>query len=210
MVCIQPVFIVFLASTGTPNTYAWQTTLNGISITAAGTIQFANGTSINEFSTDTTLSGNSDDAVPTEKATKSYVDTSIAGISVDGLESRSTITTTTNSIATGVTENKNLTGFKAYGLMSITVNNAAWVRVYTNSAKRTADASRSEGTDPAADSGVIAEVITTASGTVDFAPAIVGYNNDATVGTDFYVAITNKSAGTATIEASFKILKLES
>ena len=52
-----------LASTGTPNTYAWQTTLNGISITAAGTIQFANGTSINEFSTDTTLSGNSDDAV---------------------------------------------------------------------------------------------------------------------------------------------------
>ena len=199
-----------LASTGTPNTYAWQTTLNGISITAAGTIQFANGTSINEFSTDTTLSGNSDDAVPTEKATKSYVDTSIAGISVDGLESRSTITTTTNSIATGVTENKNLTGFKAYGLMSITVNNAAWVRVYTNSAKRTADASRSEGTDPAADSGVIAEVITTASGTVDFAPAIVGYNNDATVGTDFYVAITNKSAGTATIEASFKILKLES
>ena len=94
--------------------------------------------------------------------------------------------------------------------MSITVNNAAWVRVYTNSAKRTADASRNEGTDPGTDSGVIAEVITTASGTVDFTPAIIGYNNDATVGTDFYVAITNKSAGTATIEASFKILKLES
>ena len=115
-----------------------------------------------------------------------------------------------NSIASGITENKNLTGFKAYGLMSITVNNAAWVRVYTNSAKRTADASRSEGTDPATDSGVIAEVITTAAGTVDFTPAILGYNNDVTVGTDFYVAITNKTAGTATIEASFKILKLES
>ena len=53
-------------------------------------------------------------------------------------------------------------------------------------------------------------MITTAAGTVDFTPAILGYNNDVTVGTDFYVAITNKTAGTATIEASFKILKLES
>jgi hypothetical protein len=39
-----------------------------------GTLQLPNGTSINEFSTDTTLSGNSDDAVPTEKAVKTYVD----------------------------------------------------------------------------------------------------------------------------------------
>ena len=199
-----------LVSTGTPNSYAWQTSISGLTLTSAGSIGFSAGVSINEFSSDTTMSGASSSAVPTESAVKTYVDNSIAGISVDGLESRSTITTTTNSIATGVTENKNLTGFKAYGLMSITVNNAAWVRVYTNSAKRTADASRNEGTDPGTDSGVIAEVITTASGTVDFTPAIIGYNNDATVGTDFYVAITNKSAGTATIEASFKILKLES
>jgi hypothetical protein len=34
------------------------------------TAQLASGTSINEFSTDGTLAGNSDDAVPTEKAVK--------------------------------------------------------------------------------------------------------------------------------------------
>ena len=36
------------------------------------------GASINEFSTDGTLSGNSDDAVPTEKAVKTYIDNEVA------------------------------------------------------------------------------------------------------------------------------------
>jgi len=40
----------------------------------AGTLILLNGTSINEFSTDGTLAGDSDDAVPTEKAVKAYVD----------------------------------------------------------------------------------------------------------------------------------------
>jgi hypothetical protein len=40
----------------------------------AGTLQLPLGTTINEFSTDGTLAGNSDDAVPTEKAVKTYVD----------------------------------------------------------------------------------------------------------------------------------------
>ena len=33
-----------------------------------------NGTNVNEFSIDGTLAGNSDDAIPTEKAVKTYVD----------------------------------------------------------------------------------------------------------------------------------------
>jgi len=37
-------------------------------------IQIAEGQVINEFSTDGTLAGNSDNAVPTEKAVKTYVD----------------------------------------------------------------------------------------------------------------------------------------
>lgn len=39
-----------------------------------GTFQVQNGTSINEISIDGTLAGNSDDAVPTEKAVKTYID----------------------------------------------------------------------------------------------------------------------------------------
>lgn len=40
-------------------------------------ISLLNGTGINEFSIDGTLTGNSDDAVPTEKAVKTYLDTTI-------------------------------------------------------------------------------------------------------------------------------------
>lgn len=43
-------------------------------VIATSTLELNAGTSIAEFSTDTTLAGNSDDAVPTEKAVKTYVD----------------------------------------------------------------------------------------------------------------------------------------
>jgi hypothetical protein len=45
---------------------------------SGGSLSLASGTGINEFSIDGNLAGNSDDAVPTEKAVKTYVDT--AGI----------------------------------------------------------------------------------------------------------------------------------
>jgi hypothetical protein len=43
---------------------------------STGKVSLANGTGVDEFSTDGTLAGNSDDAVPTEKAVKTYVDAS--------------------------------------------------------------------------------------------------------------------------------------
>jgi len=55
---------------------------NGIYAAAFGSTQkfsLSSGTGINEFSTDGTLSGDSDDAVPTEKAVKTYVDATASG-----------------------------------------------------------------------------------------------------------------------------------
>jgi len=47
----------------------------------------ATGAEINEFSTDGTLAGNSDIAVPTEKAVKTYVDTAVVGgATIKGVE----------------------------------------------------------------------------------------------------------------------------
>lgn len=48
-----------------------------ISVAAGHTLALPSGTTVNEFSIDGTLAGNSDDAVPTEKAVKTYVDTQI-------------------------------------------------------------------------------------------------------------------------------------
>ena len=46
--------------------------IDGVTVKDGG-ITLNAGTDVNEFSTDTTLGGNSDDAVPTEKAVKTYV-----------------------------------------------------------------------------------------------------------------------------------------
>jgi len=48
-------------------------------LTVNGTFGFDTGTTVNEFSTDGTLAGNSDDAVPTEAAVKTYIDTAVSG-----------------------------------------------------------------------------------------------------------------------------------
>jgi hypothetical protein len=49
--------------------------LSDLRVYAPASIQFSSGTSVNEFSTDATMAGDSDDAVPTEKAVKEFVET---------------------------------------------------------------------------------------------------------------------------------------
>lgn len=51
-----------------------------------GGVQMATGATVNEFSIDGTLSGNSDTAVPTEKAVKTYVDSSVGYWTQDGTD----------------------------------------------------------------------------------------------------------------------------
>ena len=172
----------------------------------ANSLLFGVGTVVNEFSADGTLAGNSNSAVPTESAVKTYVDNAVTGGS-EGLASRSTAAVTTNSIANNVNEDVSITGFKSYMLMSIQTSAAAWVRLYTSSGNRTADAGRGEGVDPSPASGVIAEVLSNGAQTIEFGPAVLGWNSadDTTI----YAAVKNKSGGTATITTTLKLLKLE-
>ncbi len=91
---------------------------------ADGLMFFEIGTGINEFSTDGTLAGNSDDAVPTEKAVKTYVDAASGGTQIIGgvtLSSSSNTnilngtyviladTTTVTSVTSGVGQDSNWT-----------------------------------------------------------------------------------------------------
>jgi hypothetical protein len=188
--------------------FSFATNLSGVSLVNAGSVGFAAGTVVNEFSTDGTLAGNSNSAVPVESAVKTYVDTAVAGAGgSEGLATRTTAAVSTNSIGNDATENVSITGFKSYMLMSIQTSSAAWVRLYTSSGNRTADAGRGEGVDPAPDAGVIAEVLTNGAQTIEFGPAVLGWNsaNDTTI----YAAVKNKSGGTATITTTLKLLKLE-
>lgn len=62
------------------------------------TLRVSAGSIINEFSTDQTLSGNSNTALPTEKAVKTYVDTQINAIDIEALNFRNINNDSTASI----------------------------------------------------------------------------------------------------------------
>jgi hypothetical protein len=94
-------------------------------------------------------------------------------------------------------------------LYKITTSAAAWVRVYVSTAARTADASRAEGADPTPGSGVIAEVISTASQTILISPGAIGFSNETSPSTNISLAVTNKSGSTAAITITLTAVQLE-
>ena len=165
-----------------------------------------------------TLTGSdaSTDAVLITAGTNVTIDSISAGgftINAAGggaLQSRELKSGTTASLAPLAIGNITITGFKSYALMNVGLSTAGWLRLYTDSASRTADAGRSIGEDPTPGSGVIAEVVTTGLSTSqNIAPFVIGGNMNDPVDTDMYVAITNTSGQTQTITANLTILKLE-
>jgi len=136
----------------------------------------------------------------------------IATITASGgsLQSRTTVSGVTTSIANNGIGNTNITGFKSYGLMKVGLSTAGWLRLYTDSTSRTNDISRSVGEDPAPGSGVIAEVVTTGITTTQIiSPFVMGGNLDNSPTTTIYAAIKNLSGSTQAITANLTILQLE-
>lgn len=123
-----------------------------------------------------------------------------------GLQSRTTAQIT-QSITAGAAANVTFTTPKAYALMSIQTNVAAWVTLYSDTASRTNDASRSETTDPTPGSGVLAEVITTGSATQLITPGTICFNSSPTNAT--YAKIVNKSGATTNVTVTLQFVQLE-
>ena len=129
-----------------------------------------------------------------------------------GLDTRSTFTATTASLANNVAGNIEVTAHKSYSLLKIKPSIAAWVTLYVDAASRTADANRVQGADPAPDAGVIAEVITTAANQeIKMSPAVLGWHQDA--GNDavntVFCKVVNKSGSTGTCTVSLTVVQLE-
>jgi hypothetical protein len=129
---------------------------------------------------------------------------------VSGLVSRTTVTTTTASLANNANANADITGYKSYALLKIQTSAAAWVRIYSDAASRTADASRASNIDPASGAGIITEVITSGAQTILISPGAFGFNNESSPTTTIPVNITNLSGLAAAITVTLTILQLES
>ena len=147
---------------------------------------------------------------PTTNGTSGQVLTSDGAGSVTwtsaGLQSRTTAQVT-NSLANEAIANSSITTPKTYGLMKIATSHAAWVTLYSDTASRTADASRAINADPLPGSGVLAEVITTGSQTQLITPGAICFNSAGTGTT--YAKIVNKSGTTSNVTVTLTYVTLE-
>ena len=132
------------------------------------------------------------------KATTYYGDGSnLTGISAGALDARGDTSASTGSIAQTASANITIpTRGKSFSLLKVAIDAPAWVVLYVDTASRTSDASRAEGTDPAPGAGVLTEVSTTTSGASTFlmSPGVLGWNNDSTPAAQIYAKVTNKRA----------------
>ena len=130
------------------------------------------------------------------------------------LSSRADNSASTGSIAQTASANITIpTQSKTFALLKVAISAPAWVVLYVDSASRSSDSSRTEGTDPAPGAGVITEVSTTTSGASTFlmSPGVIGWNNDSTPAAQIYAKVTNKRAtsGSNAITVTLTNMKLE-
>jgi len=190
-----------------------------VQINAQGDLRFADSDSSNYvgFQAPTTISSNvvwtlpSVDGGAGEVLTTDGAGTLSWAVGGSGSgASRSTLPAiTTASLADGASEDSTFSGYKGYVLYKIETSAAAWVRLYTSVAARTADASRLEGVDPLPGSGVVAEIITTGAETILISPGAIGFSSEASPSSSIPCTITNKAGVTTTITVTVTALQLE-
>jgi len=135
--------------------------------------------------------------------------TGVVWSTLSGLQSRTTASATTSSIADGTSTYITITAAKTYALQKIQTDYAAWVTLYTDTTSRANDATRTEFTDPTPGSGVIAEVITSGAVTQKITPGTIGWNDDATPSSNVYLKVVNKSGSTQAITVTLHYVQLE-
>ena len=133
------------------------------------------------------------------------------------IPTRTVVSLTTPAIDNLNTYEGTITGYLTYGLMQITVDNAAWVRIYSDTAGQIDDRSRStlDGngnlpiyTEALSGDGVVAEFMTTQADTLVVTPMIPGFNDDPTPTSNIIISITNMSGANSTITTNLTIIRL--
>ena len=180
------------------------------STTSTGVLSIAAGADIN--STFGSQTQNYVYAAPSSGAgSPTFRALTVTDMPISGLQSRSTVSATTGSLAYQTSATVTIPVAKGYALYSIQSSVGSWVTIYTNTTSMSNDSSRSITTDPTPGSGVIAESVTTGASTTyaNFTPAVIGYNTDGPATTNLYMKIYNNSGSTGTVTITLTYLKLE-
>jgi hypothetical protein len=127
-----------------------------------------------------------------------------------GLTSRSDLIVPTDNLPAGTTGYCQIAAYKSYLLSKVVTDRPAWVRIYSSTAARTNDLTRTDSTDALPGTGVIAEVITTSGSLTQLiTPGVFGFNSDSPLTTTLYMSVTNKDAAPAIVNVTLTLLQLE-
>ena len=128
-----------------------------------------------------------------------------------GLTSRADLTGIPAGVLTvGTTGYCQITAYKSYLLSKVVTNCPAWVRIYSSTAARTNDLTRTDSTDALPGTGVIAEVITTSGSLTQLiTPGVFGFNSDSPLTNTLYISVTNKDTSATTVTVTLTLLQLE-
>lgn len=128
--------------------------------------------------------------------------------SSSGLQSRTTATYTTASLADAARETGAVTMAKGFAILKIVTNVAARVRIYQAAAIRDSDAARSVLTEPP--EGYIVDAVTAAGDlTRLMPPGLVSANMEASPSTSIAITVDNLSGSTQTVTVTITYLQLE-
>jgi hypothetical protein len=136
-----------------------------------------------------------------------HVDSSSGG-AIAVFPTRTSVTVTTASLASGASETGTITLAAGYRLLNLDVDGAARVQLYESGAARTADADRPNGTDPSQDTahGVVFEYVSRVAIDTMLAPAVDGR---CPTGSTVYYRITNRSGSTRAVEVILSWIRTE-
>jgi len=114
------------------------------------------------------------------------------------------------NMANNATVDTSVAMYSSYALFKVKATASCWIRMYTDTASRTADASRTIEQDPAPDAGVVAEFIATGPfpQTIKVSPGVIGWCD---TGQDVPLKVTNLSGSIQNpLTLTFTVLQLES
>ena len=126
--------------------------------------------------------------------------------SITGLQSRTTVSYTTSIAANGYVDAQVVTP-KSYMLWKVEVSHACWLRLYCDTASRSADQSRNIDSDPLPGSGVLAEVISSGQTVQLITPGTLCFNSGGSNTT--YLRIDDRSNATNNQTIILHYLQLE-
>ncbi len=113
-----------------------------------------------------------------------------------------TATYTTAALVAGGSEQGLVNLAWGYRLLDIATSAPARVRLYTTAAARAADVTRGVGTTPGYGAGLVMDVLTTNTATLNLAPEVAGHNRDGSNGA-IPITVTASNAGAVTVTFTY-------